>query len=180
MNRRPFFRFLFLMGCMGLTFNPGYGQVRWQNPTDSKISPIEGQAWSTDVQSPYNRLPARAKALVRPPVWNLSRQSAGLVIRFKTNASQITVRYQVGGGYSMPHMPATGVSGVDLYAVSDQKNFLWCAGKRSFGDTVTYRFSGIEPSEKYISEGREFRLSLPLYNSVKSLQINALRELLMN
>ena len=91
-------------------------QTKWFNPLeDEHAHYIQNQAWDEDGGN-YNRLPARAKGKVRDAVWNLSRESAGLSIRFLTDSKKIQVRYQVTGGYSMPHMPATGVSGVDLYA----------------------------------------------------------------
>ncbi|MDY5238815.1 SGNH/GDSL hydrolase N-terminal domain-containing protein [Bacteroides helcogenes] len=34
----------------------------------------------------------------------------------RCNAKEINVRYTVAGSLAMPHMPSTGVSGVDLYA----------------------------------------------------------------
>jgi lysophospholipase L1-like esterase len=71
----------------------------------------------------------------------------------------------------MSHMPATGVSGLDLYAIMPDGKWKWCAGKRSFGDTVIYRFSGINPDQNYSETGLEYRLYLPLYNSVKWMKI---------
>ncbi len=40
----------------------------------------------------------------------------------------------------MPHMPSTGVSGVDLYARTNNQ-YVWMAGKYAFGDTTTWRYS---------------------------------------
>jgi lysophospholipase L1-like esterase len=77
----------------------------------------------------------------------------------------------VEGKHALPHMPATGVSGVDLYAVNTDGAYLWCAGKYSFGDTIQYRFANLQPNDAYHRKGREYRLYLPLYNSVKWLQI---------
>ena len=147
------------------------GNTTWWNPEKSGFPVIEGQAWPGQVKSYYDRLPATAEKTVRPEVWNLSRNSAGLVIRFRSNAAKISVRYTVGGALNMPHMPSTGVSGVDLYAKNCDGGWIWAAGRYSFGDTVRYDFNGIDPSEAYHREGREYRLYLPLYNSVKWLEI---------
>src|ERR1700733_6056111 len=38
---------------------------------------VEGRGW-TNTKSFYDRLPARAEALVRQPVWDLSHDSAGM------------------------------------------------------------------------------------------------------
>jgi len=144
----------------------------WWNPAQSDFPVIEGQAWSgTALQSPYDRLPAEAEKSVRKEVWNLSHNAAGLLIRFKASTDQVVVRYVVSGKHALPHMPATGVSGVDLYAGNSDGDWLWCAGKYTFGDTIQYRFANLEPNDSYHAKGREYRLYLPLYNSVKWLEV---------
>ncbi|MDR6197437.1 SGNH/GDSL hydrolase family protein [Siphonobacter sp. SORGH_AS_0500] len=143
-------------------------KISWWNPASHSFPVIEGQGWSKGLQKFYDRLPASAEKEVRPPVWDLSRQSAGMFIRFISNATQITVRYTVGKKQpGLPHMPATGVSGVDLYARDPHGAFAWCGGKYTFGDTITYQFSNL----KSVAKGQEFRLYLPLYNSVEWLEI---------
>lgn len=143
----------------------------WWNPARSLVNVIEGKGWPEESAALYDRFPARAEKTVPSPVWNLSHHAAGLMIRFRSNADQIVVRYGVGGSHAMPHMPATGVSGVDLYAVDADGALLWSAGKYAFKDTVTYRFEGLRPNDSYHPKGREYRLYLPLYNSVKWLEI---------
>ncbi len=144
----------------------------WWNPAQSTTPVIEGQGWSgTDIQNPYDRLPARAEKSVRPVVWNLSHNAAGLMIRFRASTDQVVVRYTVSGKHALPHMPATGVSGVDLYGITSDGDALWCAGKYTFGDTIQYKFTNLEPNDAYHKKGREYRLYLPLYNSVQWLEI---------
>ena len=46
-------------------------------------------------ESPYDRLPISYKELVRTPVWNLSKSSAGISIRFWTNTSNLKVKWEV-------------------------------------------------------------------------------------
>ncbi len=147
------------------------GNIQWYNPTKFDKRVVEGQGWTAQLLKPYDRLPAKAENVVRKEVWNLSRNSAGLMIRFRTNSSEIKVRYTAGPKHAMPHMPATGVSGVDLYAVSSDGEALWSGGKFTFGDTITYQFKGLIPNDKYHQLGREYRLYLPLYNSVDWLEI---------
>ncbi|MHA4738552.1 SGNH/GDSL hydrolase family protein [Dyadobacter sp. MSC1_007] len=143
----------------------------WWNPQSSAFAVVEGQSWPKELKSYYDRLPARAEKSVREQVWGLSNQSAGLMIRFRANSSEIRIRYAVGGKHALPHMPATGVSGVDLYAVSSDGDLRWCSGKYAFGDTITYDFKNLAPNDNYHKKGREYRLYLPLYNSVKWLEI---------
>ena len=88
---------------------------------------VEGQGWpKEDLKFRYDRLPAKAEKIVRKPVWDLSRHSAGLCFRFNTDSTSIKIRYTVGGGLAMTNMPATGVSGIDLYAL-DKGVWKWVA-----------------------------------------------------
>ena len=158
-----------------LSFSASFSQEKtniiWWNPAQSEFNVIDGQAWPDEVQSTYDRLPADAEKTVRKAVWNLSKHAAGLKIRFRSNASEIRVRYKVNGNIAMPHMPATGVSGVDLYAKDSGGKWLWCRGNYSFGDTIKYNFLNITPNDRYHKKGREYHLYLPLYNSVEWLEI---------
>ena len=80
---------------------------------------IEGKGW-TDTRDFYGRLPVRAEGTVRDPVWNLSRDSAGICARFTSDATAIHARWSLRKeSLAMVHMPATGVSGVDLYVRMD-------------------------------------------------------------
>ncbi len=60
-------------------------KLRWY---DVRQLGVEGQGW-TDTLAPYDRLPGRAKGVVRDAVWNLSRDSAGMYVRFKTASPAI-------------------------------------------------------------------------------------------
>ena len=82
---------------------------------DCKDMLVEGKGW-TDTKSFYDRLPAKAEGVVREVVWRLSRASSGLCVRFKSDAKTMQVRWTlVSEKLDMFHMPATGVSGIDLY-----------------------------------------------------------------
>lgn len=133
---------------------------------DAKLLPIEGHGW-TDVKSPYDRLPAKAEGQVRADVWNLSRHSAGLVVPFVTDASTIRARWTLTSDrLAMPHMPATGVSGLDLYVRDDEGKWRWLACSAPTGVTST------ETVIAGIPEGsRTYLMYLPLYNGVTSLEI---------
>ncbi|MCC7523726.1 MAG: SGNH/GDSL hydrolase family protein [Chitinophagaceae bacterium] len=145
----------------------------WWNPAKNSFPVLEGQAWPKEVKNFYDRLPAKAEQMVRQAVWDLSRNSAGLYIKFKSNSDQIVVRYGTTskGDFAMPHMPATGVSGVDLFAIDHSGRWVWAPGRYQFGDTITYTFSNLEVDENYRSRIFEYRLFLPLYNSVSWMEI---------
>ncbi len=132
---------------------------------DIRALGIEGQGW-TDVKAPFDRFPAKAEKTVRPPVWGLSRHSTGLCVRFVSEASAIQAKWTVTNkNLAMPHMPATGVSGLDLY-VKLMGRWQWVANGRPSGETTTAQLvSGLFAGEK------EFLLYLPLYNGVSSVEI---------
>jgi len=139
---------------------PGAGEYKWWNPAVNSFPVLEGQAWPKEVKSPYDRFPGRAQQTLNPNVWNISHSSAGLYLKFKTDAADIVVRYVVQnkGSFAMSHMPATGVSGIDLYAIDHNGNWTWAPGKFSFGDTIEYRFSNIAVDHEFPGRDCEYRL----------------------
>ncbi|WP_018616583.1 SGNH/GDSL hydrolase family protein [Segetibacter koreensis] len=141
------------------------------NPASDTVKVLEGQGWPNEIKNYYDRLPARAEQTVRKEVWGLSENTAGIFVKFRTNADEIVVKYAVDGNLQMPHMPATGVSGIDMYTKNSNGKWLWCAGKYSFGDTITYRFTNLVTKDEY-GNAFEYNLYLPLYNTVKWMTIS--------
>jgi hypothetical protein len=136
------------------------GKVLWH---DARLLTIEGRGW-TDTEAPYDRLPAKAKGVVRDDVWGLAHQSAGICVRFRTDSPTIRVRWALtGDSLAMPHMPATGVSGVDLYARRADGTWQFAANGRPGGVTNDATFGA--------SGSGEYTLYLPLYNGVRALEI---------
>ena len=64
-----------------------YSQTVWRNPTSEAFQTVHGQAWNNELKGSYHRLPQRAESIVRKPLWDLSTNSAGLSIVFRTNAT---------------------------------------------------------------------------------------------
>src|SRR5262249_51164822 len=88
------------------------GQTLWY---DIQPLGVEGKA-GQDPKASYDRLPGKAEGVVRDPVWKLSRHATGMCVRFVSDAPTIQARWTLTGeNLAMPHMPATGVSGLDLY-----------------------------------------------------------------
>lgn len=141
-------------------------QTTWHNPLQQKFPVVQGQIAPDSIGASFQRLPNTLKDEVRPPVWALAQNTAGEYIEFTSTAQKITVRYQVSGSLNMPHMPSTGVSGLDLYAHNEKGIWDWAPGKYAFKDTISYTFDNIAAKH-----GKIFRLYLPLYNSVKWLEV---------
>ncbi|MCA9264887.1 MAG: hypothetical protein KDA60_13600 [Planctomycetales bacterium] len=136
--------------------------VEWYDVQDIGV---EGKAWA-DTESFFDRLPAKAKDMVRSPVWALSQDSAGMCVRFVTDAQKLRARWSLRRErLAMPHMPATGASGVDLY-VRHEGTWRWLAtGRPQAAENNVELISGILPGK------REYLLYLPLYNGVNSIEI---------
>lgn len=134
--------------------------------TDSSALRLEGQGWQ-DTKAPFDRLPARAEGVVRDVVWNLSRHSAGLCLKFVTDATEIHGRWQLTQeALAMSHMPATGVSGMDLYIDTPQgPRWAGCGRPERFPLVETALVGGMEPGEKSCTA------YFPLYNGVSSVEI---------
>ncbi|MCH9655380.1 MAG: SGNH/GDSL hydrolase family protein [Planctomycetes bacterium] len=133
---------------------------------DIKNLGMEGKGW-TETESFFDRLPKKAKGVVRPPVWSLSKHSAGMAVRFVTNATSIKAKWELTSpSIAMNHMAATGVSGLDLYVKTESGKWRWLAvGKPSQQKNSVSLTSGLVPGK------REYILYLPLYNGVKSVEI---------
>jgi len=135
---------------------------------DVRCLGVEGQGW-TDTEQPYDRLPARAKGLVRDPVWGLSSYSAGLAARFVTDATAIHARWTLRSTVlAMSHMPATGVSGLDLYAW-DAGRWRWAGVGRPGNDDSVDQAAPLATGLR--AGTRTFQLYLPLYNGVHQVRI---------
>ncbi|MDF9827772.1 hypothetical protein M2447_001874 [Ereboglobus sp. PH5-10] len=124
-----------------------------------------GRAWD-DTPSHYSRLPQRAEGKVTKAVWRLSRNSAGLVVYFRTNAPVIHTRHEVSGELAKPHMTATGVSGLDLYARAPNGQWRWAGSSKPKNKIHEEKIlNGATP------EWRDYMLYLPLYNNTVSVEI---------
>ncbi|MSU51920.1 MAG: hypothetical protein EXS41_00790 [Opitutaceae bacterium] len=115
----------------------------------------------------FDRLPAAAEATVTPRVWHLSRDSAGMMVRFKTDATALHVHYRLlKEKLSTTGMAAIGVSGVDFYARDGSGKWRWVeVAKPETQEVRVQVIMGLTPGF------REYAAYLPLYNGVDSLEI---------
>ena len=136
------------------------------NWTDIRNLRIEGQGWA-DTKAPFDRLPSRAEGVVRDVIWELSHHSAGLCVKIKTDATAIHGRWTLTmNRLAMSHMPATGVSGLDLY-IDTPDGLRWAGVGRpeTFPDVETPLVTGMAEGEKSCT------VYLPLYNGVSSVEM---------
>jgi lysophospholipase L1-like esterase len=131
---------------------------------DASLFQLIGKGFA-DTESRYGRLPARLKEVTRIQVWNLSTNSSGLAIRFRSNSRVISAKWEVTEDVVMNHFTPTGIKGLDLYCLVN--------GTWQFVNSA--RPSGKSSKAVIISnmtdEDREFMLYLPLYDGLSHLEI---------
>jgi len=140
---------------------------------------IEGTAISDSLkESPYDRLPISYKEKVREPIWDLSKASAGITVRFHSNSTSINLKWTVLNDLDMSHMAATGIKGIDLYTKYNNKwRYVTTAG--ALVGLKTYQNKSIpadsineyELIKNMTPEFREYKLFLPLYDGVTKLEV---------
>ena len=129
----------------------------------------QGKGWSDqDTVRRYDRLPARAEGMVPEIVWDLSRNASGLFSRFRTDATAIAARWTLGlEQLAMTHMPATAVSGLDLYAEDENSRSRWVGvGHPETFPDVTYQLAtDLDAGE------RIYTVYFPLFNNLERVEI---------
>ena len=136
--------------------------IKW---IDGKLLPIEGRAFD-DTEHYYDRLPAGVTTNVNGGVRTLQRHTAGMQFRFTTDSKKLNFKWvPYNKNLSMDHMPATGVSGIDVYRF-DEKYGKWLYVK-------TGRINSSKGG--YLSlmwtPGTPCLVNLPLYNGLKSFSL---------
>jgi lysophospholipase L1-like esterase len=140
------------------------GETRWY---DCRHVGLEGKGW-TDTPTLYHRLPAKAEGKAPAKDWALSHMTAGLCVRFSTDAPSLQVRWTLTSpDLAMQHMPATGVSGVDVYARDESGQWRFVHNGRP--SAISNMAAGALPP------AAEYLVYLPLYNGVKSIELGVPR-----
>ena len=124
---------------------------------------LEGMAFK-DAPS-FSRLPMNAETLVREPVWNLSRNSAGIAAHFISDAKEIHIQWKLLNDFHMVHMAGTGIRGLDLYVKQNNQWFHLGTGKPYTAENERRLIKNLSGEEK------EYMLYCPLYDGLSSLYI---------
>ena len=159
---------LFLIGCQekncnNILYSCDFNNIKYYGEESFLL---EGTVIHDSLkENRYDRLPASYKEIVREPVWDLSKHSSGLSIRFLSNSSVITAKWEVLNNFSMDHMPDTGIKGVDLYFKNNDE---W----QYINTGVPVGFNNeYKLVENMGNELREYKVFLPLYDGIKNIEI---------
>lgn len=137
------------------------GGLRW---IDGRDLPLEGRAFD-DTELYYDRLPSGVTEAVGEGVRIQLHHSAGMQFRFTTGSRKLEFRWTPWKRtLAMDHMPATGVSGIDVY-------------RRAPGGAWRYSGTGriTDPDGGSLgldwTPGEECIVYLPLYNGIASFAL---------
>ena len=137
--------------------------VKW---IDGRHLPLEGRAFA-DTEHYYDRLPANVTTNVNGGVRAMKHHTSGMLFRFVTDSRRLDFRWTpYNTGLSMDHMPATGVSGIDVYR--------WDAVKGRWYYMKTGRIWDAQKGGSLSmgwTPGTPCIVNLPLYNGVKSFEM---------
>lgn len=153
---------LLLFLCLHCVFYAD-AQLVYHNASDF---PLLGKATDATTER-YVRFPDSYKSVSREPLWYLSRNSAGMSVRFRSNSTQIALRWESLNNFHMDHMSDVGVRGLDLYCW-DAKAKCWRfinSARPQLKKTEYLVVGRMEP------EMREYMVNLSLYDGVSSLEI---------
>ena len=138
---------------------------------DAAQFPLLGKA-AGSTASRYERFPDSLEHAVRPVLWKLSRNTAGMAIRFRSNSTRIVLKWESRYNNHMNHMTDTGVRGLDLYCWEGKDGWRFVnsarpGSKKSNQATV---IANMTPAE------REYMLYLPLYIGLMVFLLRAVKE----
>lgn len=121
----------------------------------------------------FQRVPDSIQATVRPGVFWLGRQSAGMALRFRSDSPFISVKWSNTDKVVMNHMTPTGIRGLDLYTLLPDGSWTFVNSARPDINNISSTADVISNMEP---EMREYMLYLPLYDGVDSLYVGTAPE----
>lgn len=154
--------------------DPDISGITWFSPLNKNMFASYGS--ESFYEGDYARLSKSEREEVKPiseAVEWLSKHSAGLQLKFKTNSTRILLDVELRAIHDMCHMPATGQCGFDLYVFDEEMN------DYVLHNTAIYKIT----EQKYRAElsvfsyfsneliEREYIINFPLYQGVKDLKI---------
>ena len=138
--------------------------------SDASSLPLYGKCVEK-TSARYERLPEEYKNVIRKPLWDLGRNSAGLYIRFRSNSTQIRARWKsTSPRQYMPHMTDAGDSGLDLYILTEKDGWRFAGSGFEWGGRDKERKNKTLVANM-LPQMREYMLYLSLYNGIDELEI---------
>ncbi|MFP4105619.1 MAG: SGNH/GDSL hydrolase family protein [Phycisphaerae bacterium] len=139
---------------------------------DAEDIGVEGKGWD-DTPRYYTRLPRKALGVVREEVWLRGMTGCGLMVRFRTNATEIHVRWTLAHEVTpTPIETAVRQAGLDLYGQDNCGTWYFVDIARPLGRGTNTAMIAHDLDGAI----REYMLYLPLQNRVDQLLIGLSEE----
>lgn len=139
--------------------------LRWHQPY-SKPFKLVGFNWFKE-DHVYRRIPLKNTGVLSEGVESLSWHTAGGQVKFRSNASKISLKVKLRDSILMDHMPQTGSNGFDLYIGEP--------GNEKFGGVSRFEVGKIEYKSELFDccdgKMRNFTINFPLYKGVDEVLI---------
>lgn len=136
----------------------------WYSVEDEGMT-LDGLYWYK-AGEPFRRIPQDAS--VSPGVDVLAGNTAGVMLRFCSDAEEIRVHASFKSESRMDHMPCTGMMGFDLY-VGSGTNKYYTKTSRFSATAQEYTVSIFGPGAE--KKMREFTIHFPLYSQPENVLI---------
>ena len=136
--------------------------VKW---IDGRYLPIEGRAFDGTEQY-YDRLPTNVTTSVNSAVRTRKHHTAGMQFRFSTDSTSLVFKWTpYSSSLSADNMPATGVSGIDVYRFD--------AGSGCWRYVKTGRISSASGASLSLdwTPGTPCLVNLPLFNGISEFKL---------
>ena len=151
--------FASVFAAEGATISDG---MKW---FDGRELPIEGRAFDGTGHY-YDRLPTNVTTSVNSGVRSRMHDTSGMLFRFSTDSSRLVFKWTpYSTSLSMNHMPATGVSGIDVYRFDAAKG-RWryvTVGRITSASGATLSLDW--------TPGTPCLVNLPLYNGIREFTL---------
>lgn len=154
--------------------DPQLKGISWYSPLNKGMFASYGS--NAFDEGNYFRLSNTMREAIYPisdAVWYLATNPAGIQLKFQTNSRRILLDVSLRDIHNMPHMPATGQCGFDLYVFDSDMN-QYVHHSTSVYDLRSNCFK-VDMSHFYEVNDekvmRKYILNFPLYQGVKELKI---------
>jgi hypothetical protein len=144
---------------------------------DARELTVEGLGFGfSPTGSPYARLPPASNATIPAHIYELAQDPSGVLVRFATNATSITVNsLNVVAVHPDDIQTANGQRGFDLFAAGDGPvpgGWRWVATSAGTADDIgnaTWTVAGLTPPPA--GQDRNYTLYLPIYSPATAVRI---------
>jgi len=146
--------------CGTLSFAQKVNDLKF---VDAQELEILGRAFD-NTEGLYGRLPLDMKNEYREELWYLGANTAGVAVRFSSNAKALGAKWSLLNDFSMNHMASTGIKGIDLYVLNNEKWHYLGTSRPNGKQSSSLIISNMEGIEK------EYLAYLPLYDAATALE----------